>query len=74
MTSNAARGTGSGGRTCYHLRLVTPDEQLPSTPLAVANISLESVNALPARLDTDTLVTSGYFMTEEPDLSMLPPE
>jgi ribosomal protein L11 methyltransferase len=49
-------------------RLVTRDEQLPSTPLAVANISLESVNALPARLETELLVTSGYFASETPDL------
>ena len=36
-------------------KLVAGDEQLPSSPLVVANISLESVEALPARTDADTL-------------------
>jgi ribosomal protein L11 methyltransferase len=50
-------------------RLVAPDERLPSAPLAVANISLESVEALPGRIDARTLVTSGYFASEEPRLA-----
>jgi ribosomal protein L11 methyltransferase len=50
-------------------RLVAPDERLPSAPLAVANISLESVEALPARIDARTLVTSGYFASEQPELA-----
>jgi ribosomal protein L11 methylase PrmA len=48
--------------------LVAGDEQLPSSPLLVANISLESVEALPARTDADTLITSGYFASEQPQL------
>jgi ribosomal protein L11 methyltransferase len=49
-------------------RLVAPDERLPSALLAVANISLESVEALPGRIDARTLVTSGYFASEQPRL------
>ena len=49
-------------------RLVTVDEQLPPAAVAVANISLESVRGLPGRLDAGTLVTSGYFASEEPAL------
>jgi ribosomal protein L11 methyltransferase len=49
-------------------RLVEPDAALPATPLAVANISLDSVEALPARLDATTLITSGYFASEQPRL------
>jgi ribosomal protein L11 methyltransferase len=49
-------------------RLVAPDDPLPPSPLTVANISLDSVQALPSRIDTETLVTSGYFAGEEPVL------
>jgi ribosomal protein L11 methyltransferase len=49
-------------------RLVEPDATLPSSPLAVANISLDSVEALPSRIDATTVVTSGYFAVEEPRL------
>lgn len=49
-------------------RLVAGDEQLPSSALVVANISLASVQALPARTDARTLVTSGYFASEQPEL------
>jgi ribosomal protein L11 methyltransferase len=49
-------------------RLVSRTEPLPSSPLVVANISLESVLALPARVDATTIVTSGYFASEMPEL------
>jgi ribosomal protein L11 methyltransferase len=49
-------------------RLVEPDERLPDAPLAIANISLDAVLALPARIDAATLVTSGYFAAERPVL------
>src|SRR5262249_2027201 len=35
--------------------LVTPDERLPKAPLVIANISLEAVEALPPRIDAETL-------------------
>ena len=50
-------------------RLVAGDEPLPSAATAVANISLASVEALPARLDAETLVTSGYLVSEQPSLA-----
>jgi ribosomal protein L11 methyltransferase len=49
-------------------KLVGRDDPLPSSPLTVANISLESVQALPSRLETEMLVTSGYFAGEQPVL------
>ncbi|MFL5954394.1 MAG: 50S ribosomal protein L11 methyltransferase [Gaiellaceae bacterium] len=52
-----------------HAILVAADEILPSSPLAVANISLDSVEALPGRIDATTLVTSGYFVSEMPRLA-----
>jgi ribosomal protein L11 methyltransferase len=49
-------------------KLVAGDEVLPSAQIVVANISLASVQALPARTDAETLVTSGYFASEQPEL------
>jgi ribosomal protein L11 methyltransferase len=56
-------------RVTVDARLVAGDEQLPSSPLVLANISLQSVEALPARTDATTLVTSGYFEVELPSLA-----
>jgi ribosomal protein L11 methyltransferase len=50
-------------------RLVGVDDPLPSSPLVIANISLESVRALPTRVDAQTIVTSGYFAGEAPELA-----
>ncbi len=49
-------------------RLVGPHDPLPAAAVAVANISLASVEALPARLDVGTLVASGYFASSAPSL------
>jgi ribosomal protein L11 methyltransferase len=49
--------------------LVLPEEGLPSTDLAVANISLAAVAVLPERLHTRALVTSGYLASEQPALA-----
>jgi ribosomal protein L11 methyltransferase len=49
-------------------RLVGADDVLPRAAVTVANISLESVEALPPRIDSETLVTSGYFLSELPVL------
>jgi ribosomal protein L11 methyltransferase len=49
-------------------RLVSADEQLPYASAVVANISLESVEALPPRIESETLVTSGYFASAQPRL------
>lgn len=48
---------------------VGADDPLPPADVAVANISLEAVLRLPARLSSPVLVTSGYLEHEEPDLA-----
>lgn len=50
-------------------RLVRADDPLPSAAVAVANISIDSVEALAGRIDARLLVTSGYFISEHPVLS-----
>jgi ribosomal protein L11 methyltransferase len=47
-------------------RVVDGDERLPSVDSAVANISVDVVRSLPARVDARMLVTSGYFLSEQP--------
>ena len=49
-------------------RLVSAGDRLPAAAIAVANISLASVEALPERLDVSLLVTSGYLASEQPRL------
>jgi ribosomal protein L11 methyltransferase len=49
-------------------RLVAADEPLPRADVAVANISLAAVLALPTRVEADVLVTSGYLEPERPEL------
>ena len=49
-------------------RLVTPAERLPRADVVVANISLESVEALTPRIECTTLITSGYLASEAPAL------
>jgi ribosomal protein L11 methyltransferase len=65
---DATRENAEVNGVALDARLVGPDDALPGAPLAVANISLESVQALPARIDAATLVTSGYFASEQPQL------
>ena len=50
-------------------RRVGVDESLPAADVVVANISPEAVAALSARVDAQVLVTSGYFVSEEPQLA-----
>jgi len=50
------------------VRLVAADDALPSADLVVANISLESVEALGGRIECTTLVTSGYLASDAPVL------
>jgi ribosomal protein L11 methyltransferase len=49
-------------------RQVEPGEALGQSDVVVANISLDAIRALPARVDAGVLVTSGYVVSEEPDL------
>ena len=50
------------------VRLVGLSEPLPPAAVVLANISLEFVEALPARIDCTTLITSGYLASETPVL------
>jgi ribosomal protein L11 methyltransferase len=50
-------------------RLVRTDDPLPGAETAVANISIASVEGLAGRLDVRLLVTSGYFISEQPVLA-----
>ena len=43
-------------------------EPLPRVETAVANITLEALEALAPRLDCERAVTSGYLLSEQPDL------
>jgi ribosomal protein L11 methyltransferase len=49
-------------------RLVGGGEALPPADVAVANISIDAVRALPGRLDVRAAITSGYFMSEDTTL------
>jgi len=49
-------------------RLVGNEDVLPPAAIVVANISVDAVRRLPARIDAETVITSGYFLSEQPDL------
>jgi ribosomal protein L11 methyltransferase len=61
---NAARNAVS-----VDARLVAPDDALPVADAVVANISLDAIRALPARVQAPALVTSGYLVVERPELA-----
>jgi ribosomal protein L11 methyltransferase len=64
----ATQENAAANGVAVEARLVAPDAALPAVAIALANISLESVHALPQRIDAATLVTSGYFASEAPEL------
>jgi ribosomal protein L11 methyltransferase len=64
----ATRENADRNAAVVEARLVEADEPLPRADAAVANISLAAVLALPARVEADVLVTSGYLEIEQPDL------
>jgi ribosomal protein L11 methyltransferase len=64
----AARGNAAANGVELDVRLVSPDQSLPSADVVVANISLESVEALATRIECATLVTSGYMVSSTPEL------
>jgi len=66
---DAARENAARNGAEVDVRLVAADEPLPRATAAVANISFAAVLALPARLDVELLVTSGYLVPDEPRLS-----
>jgi ribosomal protein L11 methyltransferase len=50
-------------------RLVGVDDDLPPATSAVANISLASVSVVAARLEAELLITSGYLLSDRPELA-----
>jgi ribosomal protein L11 methyltransferase len=65
---DATRANGLANGVAIDARLVLPDERLSRSDAVVANISLESVEALAARIECSTLVTSGYLASATPSL------
>jgi ribosomal protein L11 methyltransferase len=49
-------------------RLVGNEDVLPPAATVVANISVDAVRQLPKRIDAETVITSGYFLSEQPEL------
>jgi ribosomal protein L11 methyltransferase len=64
----ATRTNAAANGVALDVRLVKPDERLARADVVVANISLESVEALTPRIECTTLVTSGYLASETPAL------
>jgi ribosomal protein L11 methyltransferase len=64
----ATRANAAANGVSLDVRLVSPDDRLPRADVVVANISLESVDALPPRIECTTLVTSGYVQSGAPTL------
>ncbi|HST15256.1 MAG TPA: 50S ribosomal protein L11 methyltransferase, partial [Gaiellaceae bacterium] len=64
----ATRANAAVNHVSLDVRLVSPDTRFPRADVVVANISLESVEALPPRIECATLVTSGYLASEAPTL------
>lgn len=51
------------------VELVGAEDALPSTSIAVANISLAAVSAVAQRVDAETLIASGYLLSDRPSLT-----
>jgi ribosomal protein L11 methyltransferase len=64
----ATRENAARNGVDLEVQLVGRDDSLPPAKAAVANISIEAVRALPRRVEAETLITSGYFMSETPRL------
>jgi len=64
----ATRENAARNGVDLEVQLVAPGDRLPEAQAAVANISIAAVRALPRRTAASTLITSGYFLSETPDL------
>jgi ribosomal protein L11 methyltransferase len=69
----ATRANATANGVAIDVRLVGATERLPPVDVVVANISLDAVEALPPRVDCDTLVTSGYLASKRPRLDAFEP-
>jgi len=58
---DATRANAAANGVDVTALLIAPDGTLPAAATAVANISLEAVQALDGRIDVDCLITSGYL-------------
>jgi len=65
---DATRANAAVNGVSLDVRLVSPETRLPRADVVVANISLDSVEALPPRIECTTLITSGYIASEAPSL------
>jgi ribosomal protein L11 methyltransferase len=65
---DASRANAVRNGVGAEFRLVAADDPLPDASLAVANISLDAVEALPSRLHARLLLTSGYLVSARPRL------
>lgn len=65
---DATRANAAANGVDLTARRVDAAESLPAADLAVANISLDAVLALPGRLDAPRVLTSGYLASEQPAL------
>jgi ribosomal protein L11 methyltransferase len=64
----ATRSNALANGVSLDVSLVSPDVRLPAADVVVANISLQSVEALSPRIECATLVTSGYLVSASPVL------
>jgi ribosomal protein L11 methyltransferase len=64
----ATRANAAASGVTLDVRLVALDETLPPAEVVVANISLDAVEGLQARIACETLVTSGYLAADRPRL------
>jgi ribosomal protein L11 methyltransferase len=64
----ATRDNAARNGVKLEVQLVGRDDPLPYARAAVANISIDAVRALPRRLDAAKVITSGYFLSEFPEL------
>jgi ribosomal protein L11 methyltransferase len=65
----ATRANAAANRVELDVRLVGGQDRMPAAEVVVANISLDSVESLPARIDCETLLTSGYLLSDTPVLA-----
>jgi ribosomal protein L11 methyltransferase len=64
----ATRANAAANGASLDVCLVAASDTVPPADVAVANISLDAVEALPRRLTVTTLVTSGYLADDVPKL------
>ena len=64
----ARRNAKANGVDLVIKRADATSESLPESAVAVANVTLETVEALGPRIETSHLITSGYLVGDEPHM------